>query len=95
MKPLTSEEIQAALESLPAWSADADALVRQFEFGSFREAIGAILQIGFEAEQLDHHPELLNTYNKLRVRLTTHDAGNRITERDVQLARRIEAATRN
>ena len=94
-QPLSQLEVEQALQGLTDWSFEDDALVKQFEFQDFKAAIGAIVRIGFEAETLDHHPELTNVYNKLRVRLTTHDAGDRVTERDVQLARRIEAVTQS
>lgn len=88
-QPLSQSDIDRALEDLPGWTFEDDALVRSFEFEDFRTAVGVIVRIGFEAETMNHHPELTNVYNKLRVRLTTHDAGDRVTERDVQLARRI------
>lgn len=89
--PLTEAELAEARAALPGWDVSAEALSKQFVFADFRTAIGAIVQIGFEAESLDHHPELTNVYNRLGVRLTTHDAGNRVTRRDLDLARRIDA----
>ena len=93
-EPLSAQQIEAALGSLTGWVWESDALVRHYAFADFRSAIGAIVRIGFEAESLHHHPELHNVYNRVDVRLTTHDAGNRVTDRDVQLARRIEAIAR-
>ena len=49
-----------------------------------------IVRMAFYAEQHNHHPDLRNVYNRIELRLTTHDAGNRITERDVKLAKAIE-----
>ena len=90
--PLDSSALETALPSLPGWQHEGDALVRVFTFEDFKAAIGAIVRIGFEAEQLDHHPDLHNVYNRLTVRLTTHDAGDRVTARDLALAHRIDAA---
>jgi 4a-hydroxytetrahydrobiopterin dehydratase len=90
MKPINSNILQNALRDLPGWSLEKDQLVKQFSFGSFREAISFIVRVGFEAEAINHHPEISNTYNKVEIALCTHDAGNRITELDVELAKAIE-----
>ena len=87
--PLTHEEISRALETLPGWSLMGDALVKTYTFGSFREAMSFMVRIGFEAEALDHHPEWTNVYSRVAIRLNTHDAGGKVTAKDVQLARRI------
>ena len=86
---LSVGEIDSALQSLPQWRREGNAIAREFRFGSFREAIAFIVRIAFEAEQRDHHPELRNVYNRVTVRLSTHDAGG-VTEKDVELARAIE-----
>ena len=88
---LSPEEIQQALDTLPGWSREGDALAKAFRFGSFREAFSFMTRVAFEAEALDHHPEWTNVYNRVSVRLNTHDAGGRITARDVELARKIQA----
>ena len=53
-----------------------------------------MVRAGFEAEELNHHPEWTNVYHRVVVRLTTHDAGNTVTEKDHLLAAAIEAASR-
>jgi 4a-hydroxytetrahydrobiopterin dehydratase len=88
--PLPQEEINAALEQLAGWKHEGDKLHKQFMFSNFREAIGFIVRMAFEAEQRDHHPELSNVYNRVEVALTTHDAGNRVTQKDLDLAKAIE-----
>ena len=88
--PLSQSEINEVLESLPGWQQDGDRLVKTFVFNHFPEAISFIVRIGFIAEKLNHHPELTNVYNRVGIALTTHDAGNRVTERDVALARAIQ-----
>ncbi len=90
MEPLRREEITAALAELEGWTYANDRLQRTYTFGSFREAVSFIVRIAFEAEQLNHHPELHNVYNRVTLALTTHAAGNRVTARDVELARAIE-----
>jgi len=88
--PLSPEKITEALQSLPGWKHENDALVKEFEFGSFREAMSFMIRVAFEAESLNHHPEWTNVYNTVNVRLTTHHVGNKITTNDVELARRFE-----
>lgn len=88
--PLTPPEIEHALTHLPGWAWERGALVKTLEFGDFREAMGFMLRAGFEADALDHHPEWTNVYNKVSIRLTTHDAGNKVTAKDVELAGRME-----
>ena len=56
----------------------------------FSEALSFLVKVGIEAEKLNHHPEIHNIYNKVTLKLCTHDAGNRVTEKDIVLARAIE-----
>lgn len=93
MQTLTPPEIDAALEQLPGWSYEPDALVKSYTFGSFREAMSFMVRAAFEAEALNHHPEWTNVYNRVSLRLNTHDAGNKVTARDVELAKRIHKVT--
>jgi len=89
--PLSSGEIEEALTQLPGWRYEADQLRKTFRFSNFREAISFIVRLSFEAETADHHPELRNVYHTVDVALTTHDAGNRVTLMDVDLASAIES----
>ena len=89
-KALTPTKITAALTALPGWRFKRNALVKTFTFASFREALGFMVRVGFEAESMNHHPDWTNLYNRVVVRLTTHDAGDRVTIRDVDLAKRIQ-----
>jgi len=92
-EPLTEDQIRAALADLPGWSYERGALAKRFVFGGFREALVFIVRVGFEAEQRDHHPTLTNVYDRVEIALTTHDAGDRVTAKDVDLAGAIEALT--
>lgn len=87
---LTGAEIEAALADLGGWSGDGAALVKRFQFADFKEALGFMVRVGFEAEAMNHHPEWSNIYNRVDVRLNTHDAGGKVTAKDVELARRME-----
>jgi len=88
--PLEDSAIDAALVSLPEWSRETDGLSRVVQFGDFQEALAFIVRVGFLAEQQNHHPAIFNIYNRVRLALSTHDAGDQITERDIALAREIE-----
>jgi len=89
-QPLDPVEIQAALDALPGWAFERDALAKTFRFGGFREAMSFMVRVGFEAEATNHHPEWTNVYDCVAVRLNTHDVGDRVTAKDVELARRIQ-----
>ncbi len=89
-KTLSGGEIQQALGGLGGWSFHDDALAKTFKFGSFKEAMAFMVRVAFEAESLNHHPEWSNVYSKVEIRLTTHDAGDKVTAKDVELANRIQ-----
>ena len=88
--PLTPAKINAALATLPGWKKEGDALTKEFKFGSFREAMSFMVRVSFEAEAMDHHPDWTNVYNRVVVRLNTHDAGGKVTAKDVELAGKIQ-----
>ena len=88
--PLAAKEIQAALATLPGWKKRRDALAKGFKFGTFREAMSFMVRVSYEAEAMNHHPEWSNVYNRVVIRLNTHDAGGKITAKDVELARHIQ-----
>ncbi|MCY4638730.1 MAG: 4a-hydroxytetrahydrobiopterin dehydratase [Chloroflexi bacterium] len=89
METLDDAEIARRLDALPQWRREGDAICREYELPDFVEALGLIARIGALAERANHHPTLTSSYNRLRVELSTHDAGG-ITERDFALARAIE-----
>lgn len=88
---LTPAEIEDALRGLPGWNLEKDALGKTFRFRSFREAMSFMIRVGFEAEAMDHHPEWTNVYDRVVIRLNTHDAGGKVTAKDVTLAQKIQA----
>ena len=87
---LNANQINEALVKLPGWIFAEDKLSREYRFASFKEAIGFIAEMAFSCEQANHHPELFNVYNRVTVDLTTHDAGNKVTKKDTELAEKIE-----
>ena len=89
---LSSEEREAALADLTGWRWEEahDGIARSFKFRDFNEAFAFMTRVAMAAEQADHHPEWSNVWNRVDVLLTTHSAGG-LTEKDVALARRIDA----
>jgi len=73
------------------WKENNNKLHRQFRFSDFREAFAFMTLVAAEAEKMDHHPEWKNVYNIVDIWLSTHDAGDTITEKDRILASRIDA----
>jgi 4a-hydroxytetrahydrobiopterin dehydratase len=91
MKPLSEDKINQVLSGkLTAWKFRNDKIHRRYSFGNFREAVAFIVRVGFIAEDQMHHPELFNVYNSVKISLCTHDAGDKVTEKDIKLAEAIE-----
>ena len=72
------------------WIEENNTLTREFEFKNFVEAFGFMSQVAILAEKMDHHPSWHNVYNKVTIELTTHDAGNIVTDKDRALAKAID-----
>ncbi len=89
-EPLESKKIEEALVELTGWKHEDDKLKKEFTFENFRDAIAFITLISYEAEEHVHHPEIFNVYNTVNIALTTHDAEDKVTEKDVNMAKRIE-----
>jgi 4a-hydroxytetrahydrobiopterin dehydratase len=91
VEKLTGEVRRDALAKLDGWreQQDRDAIAKSFKFKSFIEAFGFMTRVALHAEKMDHHPEWFNVYGRVEILLSTHDAGG-VTERDLELARRIE-----
>ncbi len=87
--PLTPEAVDKALADLDGWSYANDMLTKAFTFEGFEGALGFIVQVGLLAQRQDHHPELFNVYNKVTLSLSSHDAGGKVTEKDLKLAAAI------
>ena len=73
------------------WKEENNQLQRSFEFRNFVEAFAFMTKVGFAAEKMGHHPNWTNVYNKVHIQLCTHDAKDTITEKDIQLAKEIDA----
>nr|WP_246736298.1 4a-hydroxytetrahydrobiopterin dehydratase [Enterovirga sp. DB1703] len=73
----------------PGWSGDERRIAKIFTFASFPQAIAFMVEVAFFCEAANHHPDWTNTYRRVSVELTTHDAG-RVTEKDLRLARHMD-----
>jgi len=87
---LIDAEIELALVKLPGWTRDGDAITRSYKFADFTHAFAFMTRVALLAEKADHHPEWFNVYNRVDVKLTTHDAGG-LSARDIALATAIDA----
>lgn len=72
------------------WTEHEGKLEREFVFADFSEAFGFMTRVALLAEQADHHPDWSNSWNRVRISLTTHDAGSVVTDRDRNLAAAID-----
>lgn len=88
---LTSSQIQEALLSLDGWRVEGSKLLKVYKLNDFKAALAFINQVGVVAEQLNHHPDIHNSWNQVTLRLCTHDVGGQITEKDLTLARAIQS----
>lgn len=72
------------------WTEEENKLYRKFEFANFSEAFSFMTRVAMEAEKMNHHPLWTNVWNKVEIWLSTHDAGDVVTEKDKKLAERID-----
>ena len=90
-EPLSKQKISDELSNLSGWEHENDKLTKEFSFENFRDAMAFINRIAFEAEEQVHHPEIFNVYNTVNISLSTHDAGGKVTAKDIKLAKTIES----
>jgi 4a-hydroxytetrahydrobiopterin dehydratase len=83
--PFTADEIDSALAGLTGWSNAGDAITKTYEFADFGAAMAFMARAAPGIDELDHHPEWTNVYNRVDVRLSSHDVGG-VTDRDIRLA---------
>lgn len=90
---LSQDEIGTKLKSLSGWKINGQGnLEKELKRETFTDAFALMTRIAFEAEKLDHHPDWKNSYNRIQIELTTHDAGG-LTEKDFELAKRIDTVS--
>ena len=91
---LTGDALKTVMTELEGWalSDDGKAIEKTFKFADFMQAFSFMTHGALHAEKLDHHPEWFNVYNRVEVKLTTHDSGG-ITELDIALAKALDGAS--
>ena len=89
MKKLTSAQITSALAKIPDWKKKAAVISRAFQFKDFSAAMKFVDAVAGLAEQSWHHPDIDIRWNKVTLKLTTHDAGG-LTQKDFDLARQFD-----
>jgi 4a-hydroxytetrahydrobiopterin dehydratase len=89
MERLTPEEVERRLKALPRWRREGSAIVAEFTFPDFRQALAFVNRVGDAAEARGHHPDIDIRYRRVRLALTTHDAGG-LTARDLEMAQALE-----
>jgi 4a-hydroxytetrahydrobiopterin dehydratase len=89
---LSEVDVSTKLAAVPKWSEQGKEIVRTFEFKDFRAALGFVNKVGELAEKAGHHPDIDIRYNKVRLALTTHDAGG-LTGNDFDLAGQVDRIT--
>jgi 4a-hydroxytetrahydrobiopterin dehydratase len=90
MPKLPEDQITERLAPLTGWTREGDEIVKTFEFPTFPDAIAFVTRVADRAEAANHHPDLDIRYRKVRVALSTHDAGG-LTDNDFDLAAEIES----
>ncbi|MFO1461025.1 MAG: 4a-hydroxytetrahydrobiopterin dehydratase [Verrucomicrobiota bacterium] len=90
MKRLTPKEVRTATAAVPLWNRSGKVLTRTFTLTDFRAALALVNAVGRLAEKAGHHPDISISWNRVRLDLTTHDAGG-LTALDFALAAKIDA----
>ena len=88
---MNQNEIESKLIHFPTWSFENEKLTKGLKVKDFREAMSFLVKLSYEAEQRDHHPEILICYNRIKIALNTHSAGGKVTMKDFELAAAIDA----
>ena len=85
-------DFEAVLKNLNSWKVSNDgreAIIKDFEFSDFKSAFSFMTKVALKAEELGHHPEWFNVYNKVSITLTTHDVTG-MSEKDIKLGKYID-----
>jgi len=90
MPTLSEEDIAKRLAEVPKWTRVGNAIERTWKFKDFKEAMRFINRVAELAEAANHHPDIWNSWNRVKLTLTTHDSGG-LTNRDFNLAKKIDA----
>ncbi len=86
---IEQNQLDYFIEKNPSWVIDNKSIKKEFKFDNFIDAFGFMSKVALLSEKMDHHPDWHNTYNKVKINLTTHDKGG-ITTNDIKLAESID-----
>mgnify|MGYP001319366157 FL=1 len=86
---IDQNQIDSFIKKNPSWILDNKTIKKEFKFDDFIEAFSFIVKVALLSEKMDHHPDWQNSYNKVKINLTTHDKGG-ITTNDIKLAESID-----
>ena len=86
---IEKNQLDSFIEKNPSWIIDNKTIKKEFKFENFIEAFGFMSKVALLSEKIDHHPDWQNTYNKVKINLTTHDKGG-INNNDIKLAESID-----
>ena len=89
MHILTEQELSNWLQNNPEWGIEHNEITTSYKFSSFVEAFGFLSKLAIEMERANHHATIVNTYNNVKISMNTHEAKNKITDRDINLAETI------
>ena len=86
---IEKNQLDFFIKKNPSWLIEDKSIKKEFKFDNFIEAFGFMSKVALLSEKMDHHPNWQNTYNKVKIELTTHDKGG-ITKNDFKLAESID-----
>ena len=90
MALLNDDDIQARLDDIPAWAREGDSIKREYKFDDFKGSVDFVNRLTPVAEEMNHHPDIAISWNKVELTLSTHSEGG-LTGSDFELAGRIDA----
>ncbi|GGT96091.1 MULTISPECIES: 4a-hydroxytetrahydrobiopterin dehydratase [Streptomyces] len=90
-EPLSQKEIEDRLRELPGWSLTGDRIARTYRLGDHFAATALVVHVARIQQELDHHSDLTLGYNTVSLSMNTHSAGGAVTEKDFELAERVES----
>lgn len=85
------KELQTELDQMKGWFMQGTEITNVFEFGDFKASMAFVNKVADLAEAADHHPDIMISYDKVAISMCTHDADNQITDKDIELAKKISA----
>ena len=91
---IEQKQLDSFIEKNTSWTIDNKTIKKEFKFDNFIDAFGFMSKVALLSEKMDHHPDWQNTYNKVKINLTTHDKGG-ITSNDIKLAESIDKLINN